>query len=381
MKAAILYNKFFDHNGGEQLVGGVETYLLNLARLCHEMGLETTIYQWSNVPFERVLDGVKVRGVPVCHVPLWKRKRAAFTAVVQELDERRDLLVFGADHVSVPTTNPRWISIQHGVSWDLPVRYTTARWIARYEWAARIKKRRSVQSAKRYFENCRSTVCVDYNFLNWYRTTMTREFDGHRIWVIPNFARPASAEQLRERKYETEPVRILFARRFVQMRGTRLMAEAGARLLGRHPAITFTFAGEGPEEAWLRKTFASESRVAFTKYPADETLRIHLEHDIAVVPSVASEGTSLAVGEAMAAGCAVVATAVGGITNMIIHGYNGLLVLPNTGSLYHGIAATLRSSDLREQLGRRAYETAAAAFSLDRWKQRWQEVLEETARA
>jgi glycosyltransferase involved in cell wall biosynthesis len=121
--------------------------------------------------------------------------------------------------------------------------------------------------------------------------------------------------------------------------------------------------------------------VAFTKYRADEALHIHLDHDVAVVPSVASEGTSLSVGEAMAAGCAVVATAVGGVTNMIIHGYNGLLVLPNAGSLYEGITSILTSPDLRRQLGARAYETAAAAFSLERWKQRWKEVLEETARA
>ena len=162
-------------------------------------------------------------------------------------------------------------------------------------------------------------MCVDYNFLNWYRTTVIREPEEHRIWVIPNFASIASAEQWRGRRYEQEPVRVLFARCFVEFRGTRLMAEAAVRLLVQHQTITFTFAGEGPDESWLRAKFAAEGRVAFTKYRADETLRIHLGHDVAVVPSMASEGTSLAVAEAMAAGCAVVATAVGGITNMIIH--------------------------------------------------------------
>jgi hypothetical protein len=145
VKAAILYNKFLDPEGREPLVGGVETYLLNLARVCQETGLGTTIYQWSNRPFARALDGVKVQGVPVGQMPLRKQRMAAFQAVARELDPRRDLLIFGADHASVPTANPRCISIQHGVSWDLPVRYTIQRRLAKYEWATRIKKWRPAQ--------------------------------------------------------------------------------------------------------------------------------------------------------------------------------------------------------------------------------------------
>jgi glycosyltransferase involved in cell wall biosynthesis len=381
VRAAILYNQFLDHEGKEQRIGGVETYLLNLARLCRETGRETTVYQWSRRPFERSVDGVQVKGVPVCHLGRKKRNRALFRQVVQEIDPGQDLLIFGADHVSVPTKYPRCISIQHGIGWDLPARYMMARPIARYAWAARLQKWRSIQHAKRYFENCRNTVCVDYNFLNWYRTTVIREPEEHRIWVIPNFAPIASAEQWRGRRYEREPVRVLFARRFVEFRGTRLMAEVAARLLVQHQTITFTFAGEGPDESWLRAKFAAEGRVAFTKYRADETLHIHLGHDVAVVPSVASEGTSLAVAEAMAAGCAVVATAVGGITNMIIHRYNGLLVVPNARSLYEGITATLQGPDFRRQLGTAAFATASAAFNLERWKQQWRQVLEETAQA
>jgi len=55
------------------------------------------------------------------------------------LDNRKDILIFGADHVSIPTQNPRHISIQHGISWDLPVKYMTHREIVKYEWAAKLK--------------------------------------------------------------------------------------------------------------------------------------------------------------------------------------------------------------------------------------------------
>jgi len=93
------------------------------------------------------------------------------------------------------------------------------------------------------------------------------------------------------------------------------------------------------------------------------------------VPSLASEGTSLSVAEAMATGCPVVATAVGGITNMIINGYNGILTMPNSSSIQDGIESLIQNSETRQSIGIRAYETAKAAFSIEQWKKSWKEVL------
>ncbi len=375
MKAAILYSNFFDHDGKEQMIGGVETYLLNLARLCREMDMQTTIYQWSNLPFEKNVEGLKVKGVPICQLPFRKRNAALFKYVRTKIDENKDIVIFGADHKSVFTDNPRHISIQHGVSWDLPARHLTQRDIVRYKWAARIIKWRVIRSCKRHFANCHNTVCVDHNFLNWYRTTVTREPEGHCIWVIPNFTRIASEDQVKSRVYEQGSIRILFACRFVQLRGTRIFAGAAKHLLRTYDGVSFTFAGEGPDEDWLRSEFATEERVQFTKYMPDEALNMHLKHDIAVVPSLASEGTSLSVAEAMATGCPVVATAIGGVTNMLIDGYNGVLVMPNAQSLREGIESLIQDAHLRSRIGTRAYETARESFSLERWKNSWKRVL------
>ena len=157
------------------------------------------------------------------------------------------------------------------------------------------------------------------------------------------------------------------------------MAEATQRLLRRHANTTFTFAGEGPDEPWLRKQFAGEERVTFCRYRPEETLGFHGGHHIAVVPSIGSEGTSLSVAEAMAAGCSVVATAVGGITNMVIHGYNGLLVMPDADSLYEALAGLIVDPELRCQLGKRALDTARVSFSRERWEGQWCDVLREIA--
>lgn len=155
------------------------------------------------------------------------------------------------------------------------------------------------------------------------------------------------------------------------------MAEAARCLLERHKDVQFTFAGEGPDGEWLRTFFQDEPSVRFTTYTPDEVLDIHLQHDIAVVPSLASEGTSLSVAEAMGSGCAVVATAVGGITNMIIDGYNGLLCSPTARELTSRIDELLKDRTKRLRLGARAHETAEGAFSLSQWEQRWIKVIDE----
>jgi len=186
MKVAILYERLFDADGREQLVGGVETYLLNLGRLCVEMGWETTIFQFANRSFERNIDGLKAAGVSMKGVKHGKRRFALFEAVEREIDLSRDILIFGADHVSVPTDNRRCIAIQHGVSWDLPTKYFTKKKWCESGFGAKLKKYVSIRESIRFFKNCPNVVCVDYNFWNWLRTHLSEEPDK-RIWIIPNF--------------------------------------------------------------------------------------------------------------------------------------------------------------------------------------------------
>jgi len=375
VKAAILYNQFFDHDGDHRVIGGVETYLYNLAGVCRRAGIGVTIYQYSNVPFVKVVDNFLVKGIPVRSLPERKRRHALFSAAAGEMEEGRDIVIFGADTVSVPTKNRRHISIQHGVGWDLDVQDNTDRRILQYSLTARIRKWLMARDGKRNYENCMNTVCVDYNFMNWYRNHVMKERAKRNVWVIPNFSRIAPADEVRQRDYSGKNIRILFARRFVKIRGTRLIVDVAGKLIGKYPEISFTFAGEGPDEYRIRAAFAGEKRVRIIKYAPEESQFIHLRHDIAVVPSIASEGTSLSVVEAMATGCPVVATAVGGITNMIISGYNGILTMPRAPSVLEGIEMLIKKPEKRREFGERAYETAREAFSFERWEASWREVL------
>lgn len=107
----------------------------------------------------------------------------------------------------------------------------------------------------------------------------------------------------------------------------------------------------------------------------NESIKVHSNFDIAVVPSIASEGTSLSLIEAMASGCAVISTDIGGLTNIIIDGHNGLIVKPNGDELYLALERLVCCNNLRKRLSQCGYQTVKDSFSINNWSQKWMDVI------
>ncbi|MBM4300452.1 MAG: glycosyltransferase [Deltaproteobacteria bacterium] len=88
--------------------------------------------------------------------------------------------------------------------------------------------------------------------------------------------------------------------------------------------------------------------------------------DIFVLPSY-SEGVSLALLEAMAAGLPVIATEVGGLPEVVTDGENGLLIPPrDAGALAEALTRLLGASDFAKKLGQNARKHVREHYSLDR---------------
>src|SRR5262249_21470882 len=86
--------------------------------------------------------------------------------------------------------------------------------------------------------------------------------------------------------------------------------------------------------------------------------------DVWVMPSL-SEGLPLALLEAMFAGKAIAASAVGGIPEVIVAEQHGLLVPPRDPmALAASLGRLLGSAELRATLGRAAKERATTQFSV-----------------
>lgn len=382
MNLRIVYTRLLTPDGSKMTIGGIQTYLQSLASVASGVGLRPVLYQCAAQAFTRQVGGIEIRGIVTGGVNTTERgKRIVSAAAMSDARARNDIVVFGTDGFSVPTGYPRAVLIQHGISWDKPEEPGRFASLDKARWVRSLRLARRHQIFRSYFENCRNRVCVDYNFQNWYRT-FEPGANGGRTWVIPNFT-PIPDELAVQRKFTAgldAPVRILFARRFETYRGTRLMGEAASRLLKEFPQVRFTFAGDGPDKPWLVQQFAGESRVSMCMVPYEERMALTLEHDIAVVPTLGSEGTSLSLAEAMASGCAVVATDVGGMTNMVLDGYNGRLIPPSREMLYSAIRQLIVDAGLRRILARRAREVAACSFSEAKWRERWQGVLGEISK-
>ena len=105
-----------------------------------------------------------------------------------------------------------------------------------------------------------------------------------------------------------------------------LRAFAESEVSGLHLLL----AGEGPEEANLKR-LATElkiaDRVIFTgRVDRDRAVQLYLGADFFVLPSRADEGLPVVIAEAMAAGCAIIATRSGGVAEALTDEVHGLLL-------------------------------------------------------
>ena len=79
----------------------------------------------------------------------------------------------------------------------------------------------------------------------------------------------------------------------------------------------------------------------------------------------------------MAAHCAVLCTNVGGMTNIVIDGYNGLMVSPTSEELYIKLKQLVEDKQLRTNLAERGYDTVKISFNLKKWEEKWTSVLKD----
>ncbi|WP_145324742.1 glycosyltransferase family 4 protein [Paenibacillus xylanexedens] len=178
------------------------------------------------------------------------------------------------------------------------------------------------------------------------------------------------------------PLRIIYPRRISMERGIIPMMLATDKLLGAFPDLEIEFAGEliegstvGRAFRYWHRTHPHADRINQRTYDFRDIREAYHQADIAVIPTVFSEGTSYACLEAMSCGLPVIASNVGGLNDLIQDGFNGLLVPPGEQELTAALVRLVQDRAERERLGIYARE-AALSYDLSRWRSRWSTVLE-----
>ena len=170
--------------------------------------------------------------------------------------------------------------------------------------------------------------------------------DAQRVVVLPN---PAP-EQGDVAPVALEPRTLVFAGRLTRQKGLDTALAAVAAL----PDVRLALVGDGPERGRLEERVAArglDGRVAFLgARPRAEVLELLAGADAALLSSDWENLPHAAV-EALAVGTPVVATAVGGVPEVVRDGENGLLVAPGDPEALAGaIVRLLDEPGLRERL-------------------------------
>jgi glycosyltransferase involved in cell wall biosynthesis len=149
------------------------------------------------------------------------------------------------------------------------------------------------------------------------------------------------------------------------VKGLDVFVRAAAVVGAAHPGATFHLAGEGALRSDLERLAADLglSRRLTLRGAERDVPGFLAGLDVAVLPSL-TEGMSNALMEYMAAGRAVVATAVGGNVRLIEDGVTGLLVPPgDVGQLAAAVGRLLSDPALAARLGAAARRHVEARYS------------------
>jgi len=154
----------------------------------------------------------------------------------------------------------------------------------------------------------------------------------------------------------------------IHYKNHRMLLRATARVAADHPGFRLVLIGQGPERPALAleaEQMGISGRIVFAgSVPA--AAQLLPAFDLALLTSD-EEGFPNAVVEAQAAGVPVVATAVGGVLELITDGVDGLLVRAgDDAELAAAIHRLAAAPDLRRRLGAAGRDRIGRQFSVER---------------
>jgi glycosyltransferase involved in cell wall biosynthesis len=171
--------------------------------------------------------------------------------------------------------------------------------------------------------------------------------------------------------------RVLYVGRLQRLKGVLVLADAIPRILAAHPGARVRLVGadtmSGPDSTSMQAHLQAllpdlaRARVEFVEAVHRDALPSELTRaTVCVVPSY-YENFPYTLVEAMACGCAVVCSRVGGMPEIVEDNRSGLLVPPgDPAALAEAVAALLADAALRARLGASAREQVCAEYASPR---------------
>jgi glycogen(starch) synthase len=202
-----------------------------------------------------------------------------------------------------------------------------------------------VMEEKQGYSSADRIITVDSRLQTQVLTIANGAIDPEQVHVLYNFvnvahfrpARPNDAAERRRWYLGADDLAILCPRRLTAKNGVTYAIRAMVTLserLGQYRPLVLLVAGDGPErrniEGLIQQYHLESSVRLLGDVPHDDMPSLYRAVDVTLIPSVSSAGvveaTSIAALESMASGVPVIASAIGGLTEIITHRRTGLLV-------------------------------------------------------
>lgn len=157
-----------------------------------------------------------------------------------------------------------------------------------------------------------------------------------------------------------EPFKFLHIGRFMDVKNHRLLLNAFAQTAKWNSNMKLQLIGNGElydSMKQLSEQLGIAEKVEFLGLQSDVYPYLH-NADVFVLPSK-YEGVPMSLIEAMGTGLPIIASAVGGVSDMLTDDENALLIQPNTEELENAMERLYLDKNLREKLGNNALRRSA----------------------
>jgi len=164
--------------------------------------------------------------------------------------------------------------------------------------------------------------------------------------------------------------------RLTEQKGITHLLDAMKMVVSHYPDTTLVIAGDGPLEEELKQKagrLGIDKNVRFIGPRLDIPELLNL-FDLYVLPSL-WEGLPMVLLEAMAAGCPIVCTDVGGASTAVTHEVNGLLVKPaDPDALSSAILSLLSDEEKRKRFAQNGIKRFQGSFSADIMTRKYEQI-------
>lgn len=343
-----------------------------LLKLIHFLrdDLEYTVdvFQVSAIP-ERSFRGFKVFGIDTTQDQL-----GMFTGLNTVFAQRGlayDLKIYFHWNLANPMICNRSIVVSHGVFWDSPASLVNRmNELSREEWEKRCLY--AVAAPEAFVVEDRNTANVINALWAGY---------SHRLVYIPPGIDLDRFKPL-PKDCCGEKIRVVCPQDFTVEQGIQEILKLCGIFAARKPWVEFKIVGQTrnfEDALCLADQVRSFNNCRFEWVPLARMPEIYQNADIALLPSRASEGASLYCLQALASGLPVIAGLTGGLSEMVIDGWNGRLIHPHLNVLIETLWELVQDRGLRLKMGQNARKLAEG-YSESNWKKRWQTLIERVLR-